>query len=400
MAYGKAEEIIVVRKWKVEKYMEQIYVQTEDLSVGYHGKVLLSDIALKVNKGEILVLIGPNGAGKSTIIKNIIREMNPISGNIYVKGRKISDFTSKEYAKTMSVVLTEKIKTEMMTCRDVVAMGRYPYTNYFGRLTKEDEVIVNESLKKVSALDIAENDFSQISDGQRQRIMLARAICQKPEVIVLDEPTSFLDIRHKIELLDILQEMAVKDNVAVIVSLHEIELAAKIADYVMCVGADGKIEFGRPEKIFTDDRISSLYGLTHGTYNCMYGSTELKKPEGTPKVFVAGGAGTGVFIYRELQRLGIAFRAGILYENDCDFPVAKALASEVITEKMFEPIGKDTFEAACRKIDESDYVIDTGCPVGQMNAMLKDVLEYAAEKKKIILKKPDIDTLKSLFTGE
>ena len=352
--------------------MEQIYVQTEDLSVGYHGKVLLSDIALKVKKGEILVLIGPNGAGKSTIIKNIIREMNPIGGNIYVKGRKISDFTSKEYAKTMSVVLTEKIKTEMMTCRDVVAMGRYPYTN----------------------------DFSQISDGQRQRIMLARAICQKPEVIVLDEPTSFLDIRHKIELLDILQEMAVKDNVAVIVSLHEIELAAKIADYVMCVGADGKIEFGRPEKIFTDDRISSLYGLTHGTYNCMYGSTELKKPEGTPKVFVAGGAGTGVFIYRELQRLGIAFRAGILYENDCDFPVAKALASEVITEKMFEPIGKDTFEAACRKIDESDYVIDTGCPVGQMNAMLKDVLEYAAEKKKIILKKPDIDTLKSLFTGE
>ena len=400
MAYGKAEEIIVVRKWKVEKYMEQIYVQTEDLSVGYHGKVLLSDIALKVNKGEILVLIGPNGAGKSTIIKNLIKEMSPIGGNIYIKGRKIRDYTSKEYAKTMSVVLTEKIKTEMMTCRDVVAMGRYPYTNYFGRLTKEDEQIVNESLKKVSAIDIADNDFSQISDGQRQRIMLARAICQKPEVIVLDEPTSFLDIRHKIELLDILQEMAVKDNVAVIVSLHEIELAAKIADYVMCVGADGKIEFGRPEKIFTDDRISSLYGLIHGTYNCMYGSTELKKPEGTPKVFVAGGAGTGVFIYRELQRLGIAFRAGILYENDCDFPVAKALASEVITEKMFEPIGKDTFEAACRKIDESDYVIDTGCPVGQMNAMLKDVLEYAAEKKKIILKKPDIDTLKSLFTGE
>ena len=236
-----------------QNYMEQIYVETEDLSVGYHGKVLLSDIALKVKKGEILVLIGPNGAGKSTIIKNIIREMNPIGGNIYVKGRKIGDFTSKEYAKTMSVVLTEKIKTEMMTCRDVVAMGRYPYTNYFGKLTKEDEVIVNESLEKVSAMDIADKDFSQISDGQRQRIMLARAICQKPEVIVLDEPTSFLDIRHKIELLDILQEMAVKDNVAVIVSLHEIELAAKIADYVMCVGADGNIEFGRPEKIFTDD---------------------------------------------------------------------------------------------------------------------------------------------------
>lgn len=383
-----------------QNYMEQIYVETEDLSVGYHGKVLLSDIALKVKKGEILVLIGPNGAGKSTIIKNIIREMNPIGGNIYVKGRKIGDFTSKEYAKTMSVVLTEKINTEMMTCRDVVAMGRYPYTNYFGKLTKEDEVIVNESLEKVSAMDIADKDFSQISDGQRQRIMLARAICQKPEVIVLDEPTSFLDIRHKIELLDILQEMAVKDNVAVIVSLHEIELAAKIADYVMCVGADGNIEFGRPEKIFTDERINSLYGLTHGTYNCMYGSTELRKPEGTPKVFVVGGAGTGIFIYRELQRLGIAFNAGILYENDCDYPIAKALAADVITEKMFEPIGKAALDLACRRIDESDYVINTGCPIGQMNVCLKDVLEYAEHKNKKILNKPDIDTLKSLFTGE
>ena len=383
-----------------QNYMEQIYVETEDLSVGYHGKVLLSDIALKVKKGEILVLIGPNGAGKSTIIKNIIREMNPIGGNIYVKGRKIGDFTSKEYAKTMSVVLTEKINTEMMTCRDVVAMGRYPYTNYFGKLTKEDEVIVNESLEKVSAMDIADKDFSQISDGQRQRIMLARAICQKPEVIVLDEPTSFLDIRHKIELLDILQEMAVKDNVAVIVSLHEIELAAKIADYVMCVGADGNIEFGRPEKIFTDDRINSLYGLTHGTYNCMYGSTELRKPEGTPKVFVVGGAGTGIFIYRELQRLGIAFSAGILYENDCDYPIAKALAADVITEKMFEPIGKAALDLACRMIDESDYVINTGCPIGQMNVCLNDVLEYAEHKNKKILDKPDIDTLKSLFTGE
>ena len=298
------------------------------------------------------------------------------------------------------MVLTEKIKTEMMTCRDVVAMGRYPYTNYFGKLTKEDEVIVNESLEKVSAMEIADKDFSQISDGQRQRIMLARAICQKPEVIVLDEPTSFLDIRHKIELLDILQEMAVKDNVAVIVSLHEIELAAKIADYVMCVGADGNIEFGRPEKIFTDDRINSLYGLTHGTYNCMYGSTELRKPEGTPKVFVVGGAGTGIFTYRELQRLGIAFSAGILYENDCDYPIAKALAADVITEKMFEPIGKAALDLACRRIDESDYVINAGCPIGQMNACLKDVLDYAEQMDKKILNKPDIDTLKSLFTGE
>ena len=231
--------------------MEQIYVQTEDLSVGYHGKVLLSDIALKVKKGEILVLIGPNGAGKSTIIKNIIREMKPISGNIYVKGRKISDFTSKEYAKTMSVVLTEKIKTEMMTCRDVVAMGRYPYTNYFGRLTKEDEVIVNESLKKVSALDIAENDFSQISDGQRQRIMLARAICQKPEVIVLDEPTAMLDPNGRKEVLRAVRKLNEEKGVTVILITHYMEEVV-FADRVFVMDNGKLVMQGTPREIFSE----------------------------------------------------------------------------------------------------------------------------------------------------
>ena len=231
--------------------MEQIYVQTEDLSVGYHGKVLLSDIALKVKKGEILVLIGPNGAGKSTIIKNIIREMNPISGNIYVKGRKISDFTSKEYAKTMSVVLTEKIKTEMMTCRDVVAMGRYPYTNYFGRLTKEDEVIVNESLKKVSALDIAENDFSQISDGQRQRIMLARAICQKPEVIVLDEPTAMLDPNGRKEVLRAVRKLNEEKGVTAILITHYMEEVV-FADRVFVMDNGKLVMQGTPREIFSE----------------------------------------------------------------------------------------------------------------------------------------------------
>ena len=386
-----------IRADVLEKCMEQIYVQTEDLSVGYNGKILLSDIAMQVKPGEILVLIGPNGAGKSTILKNIIREMHPIGGNIYIKDKKIGDYTSKEYAKTMSVVLTEKIKTEMMTCRDVVAMGRYPYTNYFGKLTKEDEKIVNESLEKVSAADIADKDFSQISDGQRQRIMLARAICQKPEIIVLDEPTSFLDIRHKIELLDILQEMTVKDNVAVIVSLHEIELAAKLADYVMCIGADRSIRFARPENIFTDEYISSLYGLTQGSYNSLYGSAELKKPEGKPHVFVLGGAGSGIYTYRELQRMGIAFTAGIIYENDCDYPIARALAMDVVSNAMFEPVSRQACERACQLIDESEYVIDTGCHIGSMNRLVGDVLEYAYRQKKKVLVKPDREQLRALM---
>lgn len=379
--------------------MEQFYLNTEGLSVGYHGKALLSDIEIGIHKGEILTLIGPNGAGKSTILKNIIRELHPVSGGIYIQGKNVREFSSQKYAKTMSVVLTEKVKTEMMTCRDVVAMGRYPYTNYFGRLTKEDERIVEESLMKVSALDIAEQDFGQISDGQRQRILLARAICQKPEIIVLDEPTSFLDIRHKIELLDILLDMAVKDQVTVVVSLHEIELASKIADYVMCVRKDGKIDFGTPEELFTDDRIQELYGLEQGSYTTLYGSTELKRPQGTPKVFVAGGAGKGIPVYREMQRLGIPFIAGILYENDCDYPVASVLAQRVITENAFQPIAQQTYEAACRAVDTVEYVIDTKCPVGQINVFMRDLLVYAEQTGKRILYGSDREQLRNILKG-
>lgn len=375
------------------KQLETAYMRTEALSVGYRGKALISGIDVQIRKGAILTLIGPNGAGKSTIIKNIICDMTPVAGGIYMDGKNIRNYGGMQLAKKMSVVLTEKIKTEMMTCREVVAMGRYPYTNYFGRLTKEDEQIVEESLEKVSALDIADQDFAQISDGQRQRIMLARAICQKPEIIVLDEPTSFLDIRHKIELLDILVNMAVQEQVTVIVSLHEIELASKIADYVMCVRADGGYDFGTPQEIFTDERIQQLYGIQKGSYHCLYGSTELKKPEGKPQVFVAGGAGTGIYAYRELQRHNIAFTAGIIYENDCDYPVAAVLAQEVITEKPFEPMGEEAYQKACRAIDAVSYVIDTECPVGAMNGLMKQVLAYAKDQGKQILKKSDIKIL-------
>ena len=255
---------------------KEFYFKTQNLSVGYNRKPILENISLGVYKGQILTLIGPNGSGKSTILKNLIREMNPLGGVVVLEGKDINNYSSKDFAKQMSVVLTEKVKTELLTCRDVVAMGRYPYTNYFGKLTPEDERIVDESLESVAALDIAEKDFSQISDGQRQRIMLARAICQKPQIIVLDEPTSFLDIRHKIELLDILQNMAVKENVTVVLSLHEIELANRISDWVMCVRADGKILYGTPDEIFKDEIIRELYDIKNGSYNCLYGSTDSK----------------------------------------------------------------------------------------------------------------------------
>ena len=173
--------------------MSESYFQMKDLSVGYHGNVLIHDICTEIKKGEILTLIGPNGSGKSTILKSITKQLTLIGGKVTIGEKNLKDLSYKELATKMAVVLTQRAKPELMTCYEVVAAGRYPYTGRLGILTREDEKKTQEALEIVHATEYAEKSFDAISDGQRQRILLARAICQEPEVLILDEATSALD---------------------------------------------------------------------------------------------------------------------------------------------------------------------------------------------------------------
>lgn len=149
-----------------------MYFETHDLSVGYGGRPLIEKINLSIEKGRILTLIGPNGSGKSTILKTITKHLEKIAGVVTIENDNISKWSNKELAKRLSVMLTERIDPELMTCEQVVAMGRYPYTNHFGSLTPGDRQVVEESLHMVRAEELAERPFTDISDGQRQRIML------------------------------------------------------------------------------------------------------------------------------------------------------------------------------------------------------------------------------------
>lgn len=364
------------------------YISTENLAVGYGGKALIENISLHVRRGEILTLIGPNGSGKSTILKSIIRQLSLIRGTVYLDGRDMARMTEAEVATRLSVLMTERIRPELMTCEDVVSTGRYPYTGRLGILSAEDRRIVREALALVHAQELADRDFSQISDGQRQRILLARALCQEPEIMVLDEPTSFLDIRHKLELLSILKDMVAKRHLAVIMSLHELDLAQKISDYVVCVH-HGTIErCGPPEEIFTSDYIMSLYGVASGSYNASFGCLELEKVSGTPEVFVIGGGGSGIDVYRRLQRQGIPFAAGVLHENDVDFPVAKALAAQVVSEKSFEPISDDTLRQAEQCMERCGKVICCLRSFGSGNGRNRLLLEHAKALGKLAEEAP------------
>ena len=360
-------------------------LEIENLTVGYHGVPLISDISISLEKGEIVTLIGPNGSGKSTILKSITKHLAPIAGTVYIDGKDMRNLSGKDIATRMAVVLTDRVRPDLMTCREMVAAARYPYTGSFGILTEHDKEVVDRSLDCVHALDVADQYVTAISDGQRQRVLLARAICQEPEIIVLDEPTSFLDIRHKIELLEILSNMAKREGITVLMSLHEIDLAERISDRIVCVKGDRIAAYGTPAEIFSNETIAELYGIESGCFNALLGSVELSAPHGEIRCFVIGGNGCGIPFYRALQKRGIPFAAGILMPNDLDVAVAEPLAERVLCSEAFMPITDSLVDMAMRAIDSVPFVVDSGCPVGDYNSANEKLLSYAKERGKTVL---------------
>ena len=361
-------------------------ISTEGLTVGYNGVPLISDIALSAARGEIITLIGPNGSGKSTILKTIARQLSSIAGTVYIEGKDMKALSGKEIAKKMAVVLTERIRPDLMTCYEFVSAGRYPYTGSFGLLTDKDREAVASALELVNASDISDRYVSEISDGQYQRILIARAVCQEPEIIVLDEPTSFLDIKHKKELLEILLGMSKSKGVSVIMSLHEIDLAERVSDMIVCVKGDRIAAYGTPDEIFTGSTITDLYGIDAKSYDTLLGKMELSAPEGQMRCFVIGGNGTGIPFYRELQKKGIPFAAGILMPNDIDVSVASSLAGEIICTEPFMPADDVQREEAEKLIDISEFIIVCGCPTGEYNKINNMLEQYAISSGKTVIR--------------
>ncbi len=386
------------------------YIRMDDLSVGYNGKALIRDICIDIKKGEIISMIGPNGAGKSTILKSITRQLALIGGRVLFQEKNLHKMPFRDLSQKMAVVLTERPKTELLTCYDIVASGRYPYTGRLGILSEEDERLVDEALAAVHAEELGPKDFSATSDGQRQRVLLARAICQEPEIIVLDEPTSFLDIRYKLELLSILRNMAKKKGITVIMSLHEIDLAEKISDRIICVKGDRIYRYGPPEDIFDEETIRELYGIDNGFFDPLFGSIELPAPTGkgwaggeddaadgsgseggseksdaapAPEVLVLSSGGSGIPIYRMLQKKNIPFIAGILAENDMDWQLARLLAAEVIATPAFEPVSGEALAKAEEAVRRCEKVIVTDFPLGSMNKEIARVIDQAESAGKL-----------------
>ncbi len=253
--------------------MTDLILHTKDLAVGYDGRAVVKDLTFSLRPGEILTLIGPNGAGKSTILKTLARRLAPVAGTVLLDGKMLPAMAENELAKRLSIVTTERVRAELMSSREVVATGRYPYTGRLGILSEHDRAVVDEAMALTHVTELRDAPFEQISDGQRQRVMLARALCQEPEVLLLDEPTSFLDVRYKVEFLTTLKTLAREKRIAVVMSLHELDCAARVSDTVLCVRGGAVDRVGRPEEIFSGAYIEALYGMEPGSFEAFFGAT-------------------------------------------------------------------------------------------------------------------------------
>lgn len=218
-------------------------IELQHLTVGYGEKAILSDINQSLREGQMVCLLGANGVGKSTLLRTLAGFLPPLSGKVMLEGRDLLSFSLSERSRAVSVVLTERVEVPYMKVEDLVGMGRSPYTGFFGTLTKEDKTIIGEAIELVGITDLVGRTIDTLSDGERQKALLAKALAQQTPIILLDEPTAFLDFHAKISTLRLMLRLAHETNKTILLSTHDVGMALRLSD-VLWIVQDGQISTG------------------------------------------------------------------------------------------------------------------------------------------------------------
>lgn len=235
---------------------------SENLQIGYNSKkgknIIASDISISLNSGKLVALIGANGIGKSTLLRTLIGIQAPLSGNVFLNGKKISSYNSMELAQQLSIVLTENLPPSNLSVFELVALGRQPYTNWIGKLSPEDISKINEALELTQINFLSHKKHFEISDGQLQKVLVARALAQDTQVIILDEPTTHLDLLHKVSLLKLLKKLALQTKKAILFSTHDLDLALQLSDEMIVMNSEKVIQ-DIPENLIQSGILNSLF---------------------------------------------------------------------------------------------------------------------------------------------
>lgn len=242
--------------------MENVILKTQNLTVGYQqSKNIVSicdHINLDIYEGEIICLLGRNGAGKSTLLKTLGNLITPLQGEIFINQKNYRETSSKEFAKNLALVLTDSLPQNSLTVYETIALGRQPYTNWLGNISAKDDVIIQQCLELSDTKELKNKHIHQLSDGQFQRVMIARALAQDSSIILLDEPTSHLDIHHKLNIFKILKKISKETQKTILISTHEINLALKHADRLLLIH-NKRLEIGKISEIKTQTTLKEIF---------------------------------------------------------------------------------------------------------------------------------------------
>lgn len=236
-------------------------IQTEKINIAYDKHLIVEGLDLEIEKGKITSIIGSNGCGKSTILKALGRILKPTLGDIILDGSHLNSMTSKEIAKKMAILPQTPQAPSGLSVEELVAYGRFPHQKGFGNLTKEDKKIVSDALRKTKLSDLAHRELDTLSGGQRQRVWIAMALAQETDIILLDEPTTYLDLTHQLEVLTLLEELNREQHCTVVMVLHDLNLASRFSDNIIVI-SDGKIiKSGTPQEVIQKDVLEAAFDI-------------------------------------------------------------------------------------------------------------------------------------------
>ncbi len=300
-----------------ERNLKQETIHIEDLSIGYSGKgeikVVASGISAGISSGELTCLLGANGVGKSTLLRTISAFQPGLSGTINILGKDIGRYTDKQLSKVLSVVLTEKCDIRNMSVSELVGLGRSPYTGFWGTLSRDDKRIVRESVELVGITHLSNRMIHTLSDGERQKVMIAKALAQQTPIIYLDEPTAFLDFPSKVEIMQLLHRLSRKMNKTVFLSTHDLELALQIADKIWLMDQINGVNIGTPEDLALDSSLSKFFARKGIVFDWETGLFRVDN-EYISSIRLVGHGQRYAMVRKALQRNGIL--AGRQIESD------------------------------------------------------------------------------------
>jgi iron complex transport system ATP-binding protein len=371
-------------------------IEAKDLTFGYGNGSILEQLNFEINKGSFISIIGPNGSGKSTLLKNICAELVPQAGMVLLENQDVFKIKKKKLAQNMAVVPQDTGVDFAFSVMETVLMGRMPHQKRFQGDSEEDLEIVQWAMELTNVWHLRERNINELSGGERQRVIVARALAQEPKVLLLDEPTSHLDIQHQFELLELVEDLNRIKDITIIAVLHDLNLAAQFSEKIILLSKGKIMAYGNPGEVLTIENIREIYHIEvavstneiTGKLNIVPLSKEKRRKEKAEKIKIhlLCGGGSGVYLMEQLHQYGYQISCGVLNVGDSDWKKVKEIGAAVSEEAPFAPISDEALKNNLELIQGADLIIVLPVPFGEGNlANLRQVFEAQRNHKRVII---------------